>query len=130
MECLGFILILKEKALMIELEIFRRNLKNIREAVNLSQAELARRCGITSVTLISLENGKNKEPKLSTAIKIANALGMKIDSFVSKEEWTDKEKSRIPNIVRMAELDRFEDLNKEEQELIINLIKCLRKYAQ
>lgn len=55
--------------------------KNIRERrllAELSQAELARRSGITRQALINIENG-SADPKSSTLSRLAVALGCSIE---------------------------------------------------
>lgn len=54
----------------------RNNVRKIREAMMLSKAELARRAGISPLTLDRIEKGMSC--RLSTKRKILLALGLKI----------------------------------------------------
>lgn len=57
-------------------------LKELRESAALSKAELARRAGITERTIRNIESGVY-EPSMPTARKLAKALGVPLDSFVT-----------------------------------------------
>ena len=56
-----------------------------REALGLTQRDLAKKCGIQQPALARIETCK-VIPKLNTIIKIAEAVGVKIESFTSMEE--------------------------------------------
>ena len=56
-----------------------------REALGLTQRDLAKKCGIQQPALARIETGK-VIPKLNTIIKIAEAVGVKIESFTPMEE--------------------------------------------
>jgi putative transcriptional regulator len=51
----------------------------------MTQAELARLCGVTRQTIIALEAGKYS-PSLELAFKLALALGRKLDEVFRYEE--------------------------------------------
>ncbi len=72
---------------MIE-EIFARNLRKFREHVNLSQEELAAKCGLDRTYIGTLER-KEKIPTLTTVEKCANALGVSIGNLLSAEIYLD-----------------------------------------
>lgn len=52
-----------------------KNLIKARNTAALTQSEIARKIGITDTGYMNYEHGK-REPKVSTAIKIADALGV------------------------------------------------------
>lgn len=56
-----------------------------REALGLTQRDLAKKCGIKQPALARIETCK-VIPKLNTIIKIAEAVGVKIESFTPIEE--------------------------------------------
>jgi transcriptional regulator with XRE-family HTH domain len=58
-----------------ERESLGARLKAIREAAGLSQQELAMRAGVSLSVVFQLEQGKRKDPKLSTLVALAGALG-------------------------------------------------------
>ena len=70
---------------MIE-EIFARNLKKIRDHKNLSQEELAEKCGLDR-TYIGILERREKIPTLTTVEKCANALGVSVCDLLSDEVY-------------------------------------------
>ena len=62
-----------------------KNLKKYRIELGLSQDALARKADLPYSTLIKLESGNRKDPRLSTLIKLANALEISIDKLVNRK---------------------------------------------
>ena len=56
-----------------------------REALGLTQRDLAKKCGIQQPALARIETCK-VIPKLNTIIKIAEAVGVKVEAFTPIEE--------------------------------------------
>lgn len=54
-------------------------LRDLREATGLTQAELARRVGVTRQTLIAIEQGKYS-PTLELAFQLARQFGVDIET--------------------------------------------------
>lgn len=50
-------------------------LKEKRNAVGMTQHQIAEKVGVTDIGYLNYEQGR-REPKISTAIKIADALGV------------------------------------------------------
>jgi transcriptional regulator with XRE-family HTH domain len=68
-----------------ELErIFRRNLRFLRERLQLTQTALARRSGIRQSVLSNLELGENS-PTLRTVAKLSIALGVGPTALISSD---------------------------------------------
>jgi DNA-binding XRE family transcriptional regulator len=59
-----------------ETKVNRNNVKVVREALMMSKAELARRAGLSTLTIDRVEAGKSC--RLDTMRKILHALGMKV----------------------------------------------------
>lgn len=59
---------------------FPGRLRTLREAANLSVAELAERAGLHRVHVHQLEAGK-RAPSWATVCRLADALGVKTDDF-------------------------------------------------
>ena len=57
-------------------------IKELREAMHLSQRALARRSGINFETIQKLEAGTQRDVGLRMAMKIARGLGVHMDAFV------------------------------------------------
>lgn len=53
-------------------------IREARTRANLSQGELAEKCGVTKITVLRLENGQHI-PKVSTLLSVANALGLPLE---------------------------------------------------
>ena len=67
-----------------------KNLKKLRNKKGWSQERLARESGISFHTLIKIERGSIKNPKLQTLIKLARALGVSLDKLVGSLKKTSK----------------------------------------
>lgn len=68
---------------------FSANLVKAREAADISQEELANRCGLHR-TEISLLEREGREPRLGTLIKLASALGIPPEQLCSGLTWDQK----------------------------------------
>ncbi len=62
--------------------MYLKNLKKLRQKKGWSQEKLAREAGISYNTLIKIERGGIKNPKLETVIKLAKALGVSIEKLL------------------------------------------------
>lgn len=61
---------------------YGKALRLILREVDVSQADLARRMNTSTAYVSQLCSGKIKEPSLSKAFEIAEALGVSVDRFV------------------------------------------------
>ena len=64
--------------------MYLKNLVTIRKQKNWSQEKLAVESGISYNTIIKIERGGIKNPKIETVIKLANALGVSIDLMLGR----------------------------------------------
>lgn len=60
---------------------YGKALRRILRELDVSQAELARRMGTSTAYVSQLCSGKIKEPTLSKAFEVADALGVSVDQF-------------------------------------------------
>ena len=58
------------------------NIKKFRINKNLSQYELAQKCGVTQAYIAYLENGERKNPTTEVISLIATALGVTINDLL------------------------------------------------
>ena len=65
---------------------YLKNLKKPRNKKDWTQERLARESGISFHTLIKIESGRIKNPRLETLIKLAKALGVSIDRLVGSQK--------------------------------------------
>jgi len=63
-----------------------KNLAKLRKQKRWSQEKLAVESGISYNTIIKIERGGIKNPKIATAIKLAEALGVSIDQLVGRKQ--------------------------------------------
>lgn len=61
---------------------YLKNLKKLRQQKGWSQEKLAKEAGISYQTLIKIERGYIKNPKLGTLIKLASALKVSVDDLI------------------------------------------------
>jgi transcriptional regulator with XRE-family HTH domain len=59
----------------IDTETFGERLRRLRETKGWALATLARRVGLTEATLLQLETGRTREPRLGDGMRLADALG-------------------------------------------------------
>ena len=59
-----------------------KNLAKIRKEKGLTQEALARKADISFHTLVKIEGGGIKNPRIETVMKLAKALNTKIDNLV------------------------------------------------
>ena len=64
------------------MSMYLKNLKKLRQKKGWSQEKLAKEADISYNTLIKIERGRIKNPKLETLIKLAKALGVSIDELI------------------------------------------------
>ena len=61
---------------------YGKALRHILREVDMTQADLARRIGVSTAYVSQLCSGKIKEPTLTRAYEIADAIGVSADYFV------------------------------------------------
>lgn len=99
---------------------FGQRLLDILDEKNMTRAELCRLTGLKSSNLVSYIKDPNRSPKLSTAVKIADALGVSLDYLSDSNDpqestYIDAQKSRL--------LDGFSKLNAEGRSDVIDYVE-------
>jgi transcriptional regulator with XRE-family HTH domain len=89
-----------------------------REALKLTQEQLAKASGLTSQYVSIIEQDK-RSPSLSSLAKLADELGVSIEYLVTGKEGT------ILDLIPTIKADRTLDL--EVRKLLITLVRELRK---
>ena len=105
-------------------EIFAKNLEAIRKFNGQSLAEFAIEAGIPKSTLQSVRISGHTT--LDTAIRIAEGLGLSLDSLIGDEHFAEK-----LDIVQylLQGLERFQTLSASEQdEVILHIRKILEVF--
>ncbi len=77
---------------------FASNLKRMMERAGLSQADLARLSQLSTAQVACLVNGKTVDPRLSTLVKLADALGCSLDALVGEKggSWAEDAAAALP----------------------------------
>ena len=73
---------------------FPQNLRRVRLAGFLSQAELSRRCGLHTITILRLEAGLTR-PSTRTVRALAQALGVAPGELATPQEVAEADKLAI-----------------------------------
>jgi transcriptional regulator with XRE-family HTH domain len=63
---------------------FKKKLKMLRVGADLTQEELAIKCGLCSTTLTHYETGR-REPNLANIVKIKQGLGCSFDELLDND---------------------------------------------
>ncbi len=69
-------------------------LRNRREALQVSQRELARRIGVRQATISDIERGQLKNPGINIIRRLAQILGVTTDYLIGMYEEENKESSK------------------------------------
>lgn len=65
--------------------MYLKNLAKLRKAEGLTQEGLARKSGLSYHTIIKLESGGIKNPKLETLLKLSGALKVSLDKLARSD---------------------------------------------
>ena len=60
-------------------------IKSRRKSLDMTQKQLAKKVGVTDVTISRYENGE-REPSFTEFIKLCEVLGMKVEDFMKGEK--------------------------------------------
>lgn len=113
-----------------EADTLATRLRDAREALNLSRAEVAKRTGIPAKSIEKFEFG-TQEPSVSRLLDLANVYGKSIDVLIGKEalandsdpapptvsQLTEIQPAQIPAVTAKSTVDRVVDILNELDEL-------------
>lgn len=83
------------------MEFLGKNMRRIREALNLSQKQLGERAGISQQHVYKLESGAFKNPGLDVAVKVARGLGITLGELLAVAKETDSAGNFRNNLKRL-----------------------------
>ena len=66
-------------------EIMKTKLKELRKTNNLSMDKLGKEINMSSGEISDIENGKKKDPRISTLIKIADYFDVSLDELIGRK---------------------------------------------
>ena len=98
-----------------------QRIKQRREALKLTQEQLAKASGLTSQYVSIIEQDK-RSPALSALTKLANELGVSIDYLATGKEGTTLD------LIPAIKADKTLDL--EVRKSLINLVRALRQKTE
>lgn len=64
--------------------MYLKNLSKLRKEKGFTQEGLARKADISYHTLLKIESGGIRNPRIETVVKLADALGVNLDKLVEK----------------------------------------------
>lgn len=73
-------------------EIIGRRIKEIRQHKRLTQEKLAEMCNLSASYISYIESAKKKRASLESLVKIANNLGVTVDTFLNEYQKYDTNK--------------------------------------
>lgn len=68
------------------MKIDRQKLQLARGRTRLTQVQLAERAGLSDVTVAKLEHGGLQNPRPTTVVRLADALGIEPEEILAEEE--------------------------------------------
>lgn len=98
---------------------FAKRLKRIRETRGISQAELGKLCGLTSVAISLLENNR-RLPNYNTLVKIRGALDISFDTLMGGFSYSPEMSIEVAEIISNYSL-----LGKHDKEVVQLLVSRL-----
>ena len=63
-----------------------KSIKKLRNKLNMSQDQLAKKANIPFSTLVKIEAGYTRNPSIKTLIKIADAFGIGLDELLGRNK--------------------------------------------
>lgn len=66
-------------------EIMKTKLKELRKTNNLSMDKLGKEINMSSGEISDIENGKKKDPRISTLIRIADYFDVSLDELIGRK---------------------------------------------
>jgi len=100
------------------------NLRQLRKARGLTQAQLARVCGITESYICRLERGKETNPSLNTMIRLSTILGVSLDLLVGRISLMEIAESQLQPLARMV-LENWAKLPKHRQVKVMKIMDVI-----
>ena len=108
----------------LDYSFMAKRVKEARDAVHLTQAELAEKIDISTNALAKLETNR-MHPKLQTLLNIANVLRLDVNYFLcNSTENTADEEDEVDRLLNI----RFHNLSAKDKAFLIHVIDGLKLY--
>ena len=85
-----------------DLYMLGRRIAAARQLLDITQAQLAERAGLTQVTIARIERGTVKGFRVETLFAIADALDVSMDSLLGREDRGDSPNASKSTAARMV----------------------------
>ncbi|WP_159638252.1 helix-turn-helix domain-containing protein [Erysipelothrix anatis] len=127
---------------------FGQKLKAARKSIGLTQVQLSEKTGFSQNTISNWENGNREPESIGDLIKISNALGMDVGSFITNSiednNYYGDHQANLEHLADKPELlhiyndiynsknlqllfDKTQDLTPEDLEMVLTIISGIRK---
>lgn len=98
-------------------------IKELREKQGLSQAQLAKKIGVSSSTIAMIESGA-REGSLKNLTKIADFFGVTIDYLEGKADYKEALVSNFLNfLVTNGIVEDENNIDEKTQEMILDMVR-------
>lgn len=83
-------------------DVYRERIRKLRNSKGLNRAEFSRLCGISSTTIVAIENGVNQRvPGIDIIMAIAKSLKVSVSYLIGESDSLDG-KIKMPGIFELA----------------------------
>lgn len=117
----------------IENNIIGENIKKFRKKANLTQKELANKCGLAEITIRQYETGK-REPRREQQEILCDKLGITLaDLFSHKQVFSDKKhdiQELIKTITKIIQETKDSDESEQDKSKDLTMLNNYLKQAQ
>jgi len=100
------------------------NIRKLRKARGLTQAQLAHRCGITEFYISRLERGKDTNPTLNILIRLSTILGVSLDLLAGRVSLEEMTESQFEPLARMV-LENWSKLPRHRQVKVMKIMDVI-----
>ncbi|MDD3013663.1 MAG: helix-turn-helix transcriptional regulator [Candidatus Gastranaerophilales bacterium] len=102
-------------------EIIGKKIKEIRQQKHLTQEKLAEMCNLSASYISYIESAKKKKASLESLVKLANNLGVTVDTFLNEYQKNDT------NEYESALMRLFENCNSNEKRMIFKIAVSIKE---
>ena len=102
-------------------QLIGKRIKEIRRQKSLTQEKLAEICGLSPSYISYIESAKKKKPSLESLVKLANNLGVTVDTFLNGYQKNDA------NEYESALMRLIKDCNSREKQMIFKIAASMKE---
>jgi transcriptional regulator with XRE-family HTH domain len=102
-------------------EVIGKRIKELRQKKHLTQEKLAEMCNLSASYISYIESAKKKRASLESLVKLANNLGVTVDTFLNGYQKNDT------NEYESALMRLFEDCSSNEKLMMIKITVFIKE---